>query len=547
MWGIRICYKKGDEIMKTENVKSKGKGLAAVCLAGTLAAVSVFPVSAASYVENEREAWEAFADSFAEQWDAQKQALSEKEGAAAGLSLEFGENVKQIAEQLSGLDFSWLDSVGLEIAQSFEQDGFWNAAIGFMMNDRKILTEELFFDLETGSYRLRVPEISKSYLEIPLMTDDEEFMDQWENMKNSMNIINPKIQGTFMTDGDILGDFLKRYGNMVFDNMTEEESFEESVDVLGVEQSFTVHEGRIYLEDCYQLLEDVITEARDDELIKGFIGQMELVSPQENFWEEYQESAEELLQSLADEKELAEFDESTYISYKTRTDEDGRCAGREITFCMEGEAVMQYSRIETKEDDDTALRIFFDTGDGTLEFGGTGKVTDGSLNGNYRMSVDGSSLFDIEVTDYDVNAENGDFSGTYSLTYFGTDISEEIEALLDAAALGIRIEHDAQEKVESVTLDLMLNDERIGALSLRPGADVDAITEYTDGGTVYNLNDEEEMQMYMFEAVENIGLIIENCKTAGMPDGFLAKAMWFMTNFAEPSEGSVGDIQMSMS
>ena len=519
--------------MRRRNAGKYAKRIAAVLTAAVLTMAGAAPASAA-YLETERESWEEFSEFYAEQWDKAMEDYRGNRGSYADIRLEAGDMLysllNSVADTTEGqLDFSWLKNIGLKLAETEAQDGVFELALGVYLNDTILATAQIPVDLTNNAIQFRVPEISEDYLGVPFEFENEESLRQWEHMKEVMN---PEYLANIAPTGAQTADLLKRYGNLVLDGMTEEASYEETANVWGVEQSFTVHEGRMTEESLYHVIGNLLTTMRDDEQIKEMVENLGTFSEQESLYEEVQKNIDQELENWQDSEKTMEFEEDNYISSKIWLDEDGGHAGREITLYTDGSIDAQISWLGTRSEDHTGFRLFCNSGDGTsVLLSGGGDITDGRLNGNYEVRVNDKDALAIEVTDYDVNAEKGDLDGTYKVTYSGTD-----DEALGMFALLVDIDRDQAQQTSSFSLGISLSDEVISTLKMQTGIDDGLLTDLPDGGEQYRADDQEDLQKYL--AGVHPDTIIENCRKAGVPDEFIGQVAELVTSLMESDSGS---------
>ena len=391
------------------------KKATAIFAAGAVALTAVCPMTvSAAYVDMERANWSTFADSYAEAWDQEMAAYQESGTSAGEIRLELGDIVRSMLSSIltttdeEPMDFSWLESIGLRVAAAKEESDVIDAALGLCLNDVVLARLELPLDLGEDVVKFRVPELSESYLGAPLEFESEEAKQQWQRFKE---VISPESVGELAPDGDTIAELLKRYGDILFDAVTDASSEEKTETLEGLEQAFTVEEGRLCAVDLAEVILEMTKQARDDEQLKELIENLGTFSSQENLYEEYQKAMDDTISDMeADMSKLAELeleDEENYISSKVWLDADGRCAGREFSLVADGEKRMQLAWLNVREGDQAALRMDIMSDDRTRDFGsgesvalsGIGTITDGKLNGEYTVTSSVSPQLNIEVSD----------------------------------------------------------------------------------------------------------------------------------------------------
>ncbi len=526
--------------MKTE---FKKKTVAALAASAFIFA-GISPITAlADYVEVERENWATFADVYGELWD-EEMAASQERGTSSGeFKLELGDIAREMAGSIFAttdeepMDFSWLKSIGLQIAASQEESNIFETVIGFCVNDTVLATMDLPIDFGNDMVKFRMPEISENYLGIPFEFESEESRQQWQHLKE---VLNPEFLAELTADGDEVAELLKRYGDILFDRMTDISSEEKTEKLANIEQEFTVEEGRIYADDLAPVVLEMAKQARDDEQLKEMIENLGTFSQQENLYEEYQQAMDETISDMeADMPEPGIYGEENYISARIWLDEEGKCAGREFSLVSGGERTAQLAWLNIREDDQTALYMYYIVSDGQNDENGvllgTGTITDDRLDGDYMVIQNGLPQFEIEVSDYDVKAELGDLDGTYKLTYVGeTGDSQEQFSPEDFAVI-FDIEQRAKEKIDNVSLTLTMEDEPVATLHLKEGESADLLAESdSDEGVVYEADNQEDFQKYADGVDPNP--IIENCLKAGVPEDIIELVAEYIAKEMQPSQ-----------
>ncbi len=526
----------------------------ALLAAGMLAVATVFPMTAsAAYVDMERENWTSFADAYGAMWDQAVAESQEGDASSGELKLEFGDMVRAMAGRIfttqdgEPMDFSWLDSIAIRAAADRQEGGVVDVALGLCLNDVVLARLELPIDFGSDAVRLRVPELSESYLGAPFEFDTGEAKQQWQRLKD---VLNPEYLQELAPDGAELAELLKRYGDMLLDGITDVDSEEKTERIESVEENFTVEEGRLYADDLTPVVLGMAKQARDDAQLKEMIEDLGDFSSQTDLYEEYQKAMDNAIRDMEEDMpEPGRYGEQNYFSSKVWLDAEGSCAGREFALVSGGEKTMQFGWLGTEQGDQAAFRLYCTTEgqsvDTDFALSGVGTVSDGRLNGTYMVTQDGQLQYEVEVSDYDVNAAPGDLDGTYKFTYAAeqTDGSQG-QSPLGGIALTADVERRAQEKVDRLSLSLTMDDEMLAALHLTEGEGADLLSADSAGdGALYDANDQEDLQKYVSEI--NPETILENCRKAGVPDKFLAQITGLVTGMMQSAQDSAETAQTS--
>ncbi len=501
--------------MKIRNLKKHGKKAAAVLTAAMIAVSGTVPVSADSYLDSERAALDGLEKAVTKQQPVQNDSSP---GGSVSLKLEIGETVRTLLTSLGGMDFSWLNSVELKTTAAATEDTFCSILFDLLVNNTDIVSLETPVDFANNLIKVRIPQLSESFLGISPTINGE------DASLSLQDLINLEALNEALEEEETVVKILTRYAGIVLDSMAEGTSYDVSLGWGDVAEDLTVYEGILSEEGLYQAMENILSTAKDDEQLAQLIAQAENTVPQEDLYKEFQEAMEELLTQLQEVKTETEFDENNYISSKIMMDADEKCAGREITFYDEGELGAQLSWYSIEQGDDSAFRMLIDNGDQIWQLGGQGTTTNGKLSGSYTVNCDGSDMAKIEVTDYTADTENGGFSGDFRLTLPESDTGSEEAASSYAPALNVHIGQQLPDGW-SGSISLTLADAPMASLDLHTSSDISMLPEYTGEETTYNIDNEEEASLFMSEITENAAVILENLKAAGMPEDFPEQVM----------------------
>lgn len=150
------------------------KKAAALTVASTVLFSTSSSVLAASYQEVEKAALTQAVKGFSSYWDT---VLSQQEKALAGskanMSLTLEDGGKALLSAVSGgMDFSWLNSLSMDMAVSMaEGKEMMNAEV--LLNDSSLCSMNMYMDMAELIEYMQVPELSETWLKIPLLASME--------------------------------------------------------------------------------------------------------------------------------------------------------------------------------------------------------------------------------------------------------------------------------------------------------------------------------------------------------------------------------------
>ena len=188
-------------------------------------------------------------------------------GMQSDMILKFEDSGRSLLGFVAPFDVSWLDNVTLSNDISFTE-GKEGILMKVLLNDNKICTLEYYLDPDSQDIYMRIPELSDKYFK----TNLEEAADQQAaNIENDLEELTPddsdadiptdnfasaysdslSLTVSMMSDlsaaapeASVVETLLDKYGSMLFDNVTEGESSQETLTAGDISQDCTVYEGR---------------------------------------------------------------------------------------------------------------------------------------------------------------------------------------------------------------------------------------------------------------------------------------------------------------
>lgn len=511
----------------------------ALCAAAVLGAAAVPSAAfgADSYSAAEKEAW---AKSVAEFTSAYTESMKSSEtlmsGAQADISLKLEDSGRSLLGFLVPDDISWADSLVLSTTSSFV-DGKEGILMKVLLNDTQICTIEYYLDPETQDIFMRIPELSDKYIKVNLkeaaeiqaksleeaasdLSDDldsavtasSDFMEGYSAGLNASVSLLSDLSAS-MPEGSVLEELLNKYGTLIFDNVTEGESSQDTLTAGDVSADCTVYEGQITLENGVKMANDILSEAKSDKELEGILSNWaQLLPDSEDLYDQFIKAIDTGLDSL---KDVDTSDTDSYLSTRIWVDGNGDIAGRELGI-HEGDTdtpILTWKM--PKADSDFGYLLSVTADDSSFELSGSGKIENDKLNGTYTFSQISSPVVNIEVKDYDVASEKeGNLNGTYTIT-FAEDIANEDAAALQNFALIMDIA--SAKDTGSISLSVTSGGSTLGTLSITSGAgetvDIPDLSSITESYSAY---DEDAMTAYA--ATMDFTEILSNLSDAGVPD-----------------------------
>lgn len=321
-----------------------------------------------------------------------------------------------------------------------------------------------------------------------------------------------------LPEASVVETLLNKYGSMLFDNVTEGESSQETLTTGEISQDCTVYEAQVSAEDAVKTATAILEEAKSDSDIENILNTWtDKLSSNEDLYENFTKAVEDGLDSLKD-ADTSNSDDS-HLNTRIWVDETDRIAGREIEF-QEGDEITPVLNWQmTKDGSDFGYLLSIETDDsGTLSLSGSGQINDGKLNGTYEISQDDTAAAIIEVKDYDTeSAKEGYLNGNYTIT-FPADSSEDGDSSLSMFEnFALVLDLNSAKDSGSVALSVESAGSTLGSFTITSGAgeSVD-IPDLTDLGDVYDITNDDDMNSYA--ATLDFTTLMDNLSKAGVPD-----------------------------
>lgn len=519
----------------------KNNRICAAALLGT-AAIPSTAFAADSYASIEKDAW---AKKVTEMVSSYATSIEESQSLMSGMQsdmiLKFEDSGRSLLGFIAPFDVSWLDNVTLSNDISFTE-GKEGVLMKLLLNDSEICTLEYYMDPDTQNIYMRIPELSDKYFKTNLAeaadqqaasieSDIEELApgDTDVNIptdhfataySDSINLSVSMMSDLAATlpEASVVETLLNKYGSMLFDNVTEGESSQETLTTGEISQDCTVYEAQVSAEDAVKTATAILEEAKSDSDIENILNTWtDKLSSNEDLYENFTKAVEDGLDSLKD-ADTSNSDDS-HLNTRIWVDETDRIAGREIEF-QEGDEITPVLNWQmTKDGSDFGYLLSIETDDsGTLSLSGSGQINDGKLNGTYEISQDDTAAAIIEVKDYDTeSAKEGYLNGNYTIT-FPADSSEDGDSSLSMFEnFALVLDLNSAKDSGSVALSVESAGSTLGSFTITSGAgeSVD-IPDLTALGDVYDITNDDDMNSYA--ATLDFTTLMDNLSKAGVPD-----------------------------
>lgn len=517
----------------------------AICTAALLgtAVIPSTAFAADDYASIEKNAWAEEVKNMASSYAA---SIEESQALVSGMQSDISLKIEDSGRSLLGFvapfDISWLNDITLANTVSFT-DGKEGLLMKVLLNDNQICSLEYYLDPESQDVYMRIPELSDKYFKTNLKEAADQ---QASNIESDIEELTPddtdvdiptdnfasaysdsiSLSASLMSDlssalpeASVIETLLDKYGSMLFDNLTEGESSQETLTAGDISQDCTVYEGQISSADAVKTATELLEAAKSDSDIESILNTWnDKLSSDENLYESFTTAVDKGLNALKDTD--TSDSEDSYLSTKIWVDENGRIAGRALEI-QEGDTttpILTWQMPENGSDFGYLLTIASDDIN-TYSLSGSGQIDGDKLNGTYEFSLADSISAIIEVKDYDtVSAKEGNLNGNYKITFPSSDTDNEDDyysSILENFALVLDL--NSEKDSGSVALSIENAGSTLGTLSITGGAgEAVEIPDLASLKDVYDANNNDDMNAYA--ATLDFTSIMDNLSKAGVPD-----------------------------
>lgn len=517
----------------------------AICTAALLgtAVIPSTAFAADDYASIEKNAWAEEVKNMASSYAA---SIEESQALVSGMQSDISLKIEDSGRSLLGFvapfDISWLNDITLANTVSFT-DGKEGLLMKVLLNDNQICSLEYYLDPESQDVYMRIPELSDKYFKTNLKEAADQ---QASNIESDIEELTPddtdvdiptdnfasaysdsiSLSASLMSDlssalpeASVIEALLDKYGSMLFDNLTEGESSQETLTAGDISQDCTVYEGQISSADAVKTATELLEAAKSDSDIESILNIWnDKLSSDENLYESFTTAVDKGLNALKDTD--TSDSEDSYLSTKIWVDENGRIAGRALEI-QEGDTttpILTWQMPENGSDFGYLLTIASDDIN-TYSLSGSGQIDGDKLNGTYELSLADSISAIIEVKDYDtVSAKEGNLNGNYKITFPSSDTDNEDDyysSILENFALVLDL--NSEKDSGSVALSIENAGSTLGTLSITGGAgEAVEIPDLASLKDVYDANNNDDMNAYA--ATLDFTSIMDNLSKAGVPD-----------------------------
>lgn len=528
------------------------KKLTAAAAASALVLSGTSQVFAASYKETEKAALDKLVAGFSAYWDAvmAQYEKGQETGFNAKMKLTVEENGKAVLGAMVGMDFSWLNTVTMDMTEIIK-DGKEAINADILLNDAPVGTMNICMDLANMTEYFQIPELSQNYMAIPLIPSMEEtiadetgamseediaayqaYMEEYQaSMETYLKIVSDMT--TVLPDTKTLSTLLDRYGNILIENFGDETVTEEALSVEGVSEDCTVYEEILTEQEVLSILREVLTTAKEDQELKGLLDMWSETGGGEDLYAQLVAGADSALADLPEEGSEEINPEAAMFNSKIWTNAEGKIVGREFGFTDET-GTESYPLISWKNpsaDGNSALyfELWLDTSSITLT--GSGQSGDQGLTGEYVLAFDGVKTVGIGVNNLKSDTEApGYMNGSFNFSLLDTGTEEEPNPLA-AFGLTANIISDAAAQTSQVDFSLTSSGAPVVTLSVTGGYEASGESVEMPDQAVLDaaLSVESEEDMTAYAEGLDWTTVLTNLGAAGVPEELINQLQMMLT------------------
>lgn len=333
------------------------------------------------------------AENFAGLYDNYMQALSlTDQRAAAELTLEMFAPATEMLESYTGMDFSWLKTLGLAMDMNLAEEGV-AMELGLALNGRDLIGADFVVDYDQGMMYGRIPRLSNDYFQAEFDVQRALAESGYARLRQQQELISDMLP-----DGDTVAKILSRCAEAVLEQVEDVEEDTATLSAGGVSAKYTTLTVTLtedLLRDMTEAICDVLKEDKD---VEDIIANIETLTG-EPIYDDFIDTLDELPDQINMDGEI---EITLYV------DDSNDIRGREVGF---GDYLVRYAVPEDGGDVGFELAVEED-GEILCILSGEGRKSGDTLEGTYVLEIDGTELATITVEDFDTSRlDDGELIG----------------------------------------------------------------------------------------------------------------------------------------
>jgi hypothetical protein len=344
--------------------------------------------------------------------------------------LTMEDEARTLLTNYTGVDFSWLGSVGASI-DAASSGNTSSATAALSLGSDQLLSCTCVADMDNQAIYLQFPELSDAYVEISLA----EFVDEYAYYNYGMDALDDVV-GMLSSlydhspDQATVEKVLNRYVSAILECVDDVDKGTGKLSASGVSQTYTTLEVTIDAKTAQKAIRSVLQELRKDsdleDIILNFaeLAESEGVDPQ-TIYRQFVAAVDEALQEL--NTNGVTMDDVVMTVW---VDDQGEIRGRKIEV-----SGAEFVYAMPKDGKKFGLELSADNGYSMVSLTGKGTISDDVLSGSFTLSNDDVDLCQLEVSKWDIEQfKSGYLNGTFTIqpTYSVSSLLASYQLTLSA-------------------------------------------------------------------------------------------------------------------
>ena len=374
------------------------------------------------------------------------------------------------------MDFDWLEQVKVSGSSNFSE-GMGKAEEIIYLNDDKILSLNEVLDSNKNIYYLQVPEFSEDWIKFDpysMMTSGQLPISMGSTIYSASSVLSQLSD--ILPDEATANNLMKRYGQIVLDQVKGVSKQTETLKIKGVSGKYTALSYEIDEDDMKDILAAVFDAVKDDkeieDIIKGvtpIYAPMILGKPNADE-DDFYDYVIDQLEKAEDKIDDIKMDDS--VEMKVWVDGSGEIVARKINY-GDYELFMGMSESGGKFGLELSYSSEAKYNEGSISLSGSGTKKGDKLTGTLTLEVMEKEYAEIKLEDFDKEqAKKGFLDGKLVIyptkeAFQAAGLSRYLNQFKSILSdVGILVEGKTTESEGKITLQILTDDEPFLTISM---------------------------------------------------------------------------------
>lgn len=311
-------------------------------------------------------------------------------------TLEIFDPASDMLESYTGIDFSWLKTLGVSADVNLAEDGV-EVGMDMSLNGRDLIGMDVLMDYQQGEIYGRIPRLSDKYFqgEVDLQSDS---ISTYYRLRQQQ-----ELMLAMLPEGETLAKIMSRCKEAALEQIEDVEEGSDTLIAGGVSAEYTTLTVTLTEELAQDIAEAVCDVLKEDKDVEDIIVNLEEISGGESYYDEFLDALEELPEQirLADEIEI-----TLYVN------DSNQIRGRVVEV---GDFTVRYAIPEDGDDVGFELAVEND-GELLCRLYGDGQRKKNTIEGTYTLETEETELCTISVENFDTaQLEDGELIGKFTI------------------------------------------------------------------------------------------------------------------------------------